>query len=211
MNARLVAPLAALLAMLPLQTDVFAKGPDPALSYEDPCIVACPGGDSTFVVAMRNAANIPTDPYEWSVFLDFCGCPDLHVAPTTDHDPYVTTRGGCMPYMAQGQDALTMFPLRLGGRCAEARVFGGRDSLPYILLAYRPVATFDQNGDLTVDDADIALIAAKVGTNDRTADFDCDGAVTDADVEIARGHLGHTALITAVLTHSWGHLKTIYR
>ena len=59
------------------------------------------------------------------------------------------------------------------------------------MKTWSAVASFDQNADLTVDTADLALIEAKRGTADRTADFDCDNAVTDADLAIAAGHLGH--------------------
>jgi len=53
------------------------------------------------------------------------------------------------------------------------------------------VASFDQDGDLAVTEADLALVQAKVGTSDLTADFDCDSAVTSNDYDIAITHLGH--------------------
>src|SRR5262249_5933375 len=59
------------------------------------------------------------------------------------------------------------------------------------LLNSRPVATFDQNGDLGVTDTDLAIVSGKIGTTDRTADFDCDGSVTAADSDIAAAHLSH--------------------
>src|SRR5262249_23270278 len=120
---------------------------------------------------------------------------------------------GCAAYMAQDPSVgVTRFPLRAGGTCAQARIMTGWDAQGGLLLAYRPVASFDQNGDMVVDDADMALIAAKVGTADPTADFNCHGQVTQADVEIARAHLGHAAATpTAVHSPSWGTIKTIYR
>lgn len=39
--------------------------------------------------------------------------------------------------------------------------------------------------------ADLQLIQAKLFTSDPTADFDCDGMVTDGDLAIAQAHLGH--------------------
>src|SRR5258706_4191240 len=44
-----------------------------------------------------------------------------------------------------------------------------------IPLGYTHAVSIDQNGDLVVDGADLAIVQSKVGTSDMTADFDGDG------------------------------------
>jgi hypothetical protein len=61
-------------------------------------------------------------------------------------------------------------------------------------IAYRySWASPDQDGDLIVSASDMEAIRQKIGTADRTADFDGDGVVTSADLAIAESHLGHSA------------------
>ena len=70
----------------------------------------------------------------------------------------------------------------------------------------------DQDGNLVVDGADMALVEAKLGTHDPTADFDFDGTVTEADRGIAQAHYGHLASGNGpvpVLAGTWGRLKTL--
>ena len=54
---------------------------DPAHSYEDPCLVTCPAGDSTFMMVLRNSADVP-----WlydEVTIRFCDCPRVKLVPGT--------------------------------------------------------------------------------------------------------------------------------
>ena len=96
----------------------------------------------------------------------------------------------CQPTLTGGYDGFAPIPLKSGGTCRGATITIYCDGAP---MATRPgVATFDQNGDLAVTAADLSLIAGKIGTHDPSADFDCDGVVSDDDVIIATGHLGHT-------------------
>jgi hypothetical protein len=60
------------------------------------------------------------------------------------------------------------------------------------------VASLDQDGDLVVSNADLAIIQSKLGTQDATADFDGDGVVTASDLSYAQLHLGHTGASTGV-------------
>ena len=73
----------------------------------------------------------------------------------------------------------------------------------------------DQNGDLIVDEADVALAAGKLSTSDPTADFDFDGTVTNADLAILEEHLGHQDPLHAAPTPTqpltWGRVKSLYR
>ena len=165
---------------------------DPATSYEDPCLIACPAGDSVFMMVVRNSGNIP-----WlydDARLVFCDCQDFRLAPGT-HD-YYRALSGCeiSKYPASdGSDGSVFFAVAGGGVCDAAGVY-----VAGIPFAPRAVASPDQNGDWLVTSADLALVQAKVGTNDRTADFDCDGSVTASDASIAAGHLGHGVGTTGV-------------
>ncbi len=102
------------------------------------------------------------------------------------------------------------FTVRGGGTCAGGTVDIRADGVPF---GSRALASPDQNGDLAVDGADFVLAAGKPGTTDPTADFDCDGVVTTADLDILAGHSGHHALGIAIpiVAGSWGTLKLRYR
>jgi hypothetical protein len=81
-----------------------------------------------------------------------------------------------------------------------------------ILLGDRPVIAFDQNGDMVVDQQDVDLARAKLGSADSSADFDGDGLVTSADIALLSAHLGHEASTpTPAERGSWGRLKIRYR
>ena len=98
------------------------------------------------------------------------------------------------------------FRLRAGGSCAGAAI---RVFCDGILLATRTsVASPDQNGDLVVDEADLAILDTELGTNEPGADLDCDGVVTEADLEVARGHLGHSQ---ATLVGARPHVPVSFR
>jgi hypothetical protein len=87
-----------------------------------------------------------------------------------------------------GFGTLFEFPLKAGGVCTGSIVVSIFIPDNFVRTA---VASPDQNGDLFVDGDDLAIAQAKVGTSDRTADFNCDGVVTSADLVIQEGHLGH--------------------
>ena len=75
-----------------------------------------------------------------------------------------------------------------------------------------PGVTVDDAARTSVDAADQAAIQALVGTTDPTADFDCDGQVTAADMTIVGQHLGHVCpRVTPARPSSWGEVKLIYR
>jgi len=86
-----------------------------------------------------------------------------------------------------------------------------------ILLASYALASPDQNGNGVVTgivDVDPALFAAKLGTVDPTADFDCSGGAVDAaDQLIFNQHLSHSCdgIVDAVQRRTWGTLKSHYR
>jgi len=163
-----------------------AGPPDPALSDVDPCIITCPAGDSVFTAIVRYGNGAQYDP-GGEAEVDLCGCPGVHFAPVAARAPYWLI--GCTVWTLTDAQGIAHFPLAAGGGCSGASIRVIVDRVPIRVLS--SVASFDQNADLVVDASDLALIEAKRGTADKTADFDCDGAVTDADVAIAAQHLGH--------------------
>jgi len=79
-------------------------------------------------------------------------------------------------------------------------------------FCHRFLTSTDQNGDLVVDHRDEAILVAKLGSADPTADFDADGIVTMADLAILRAHLGHACeMPTPTTSVAWGALKVHYR
>jgi hypothetical protein len=102
------------------------------------------------------------------------------------------------------------FPLRGGDVCGTAN--GVTVFADGVMLSGRTMASPDQNGDLIVDGTDDAIATAKLGSSDPTADFDCDGSVTIADVGVVQAHFPHAcAEPTKASDRSWGGLKSIYR
>src|SRR5205814_1056227 len=60
-----------------------------------------------------------------------------------------------------------------------------------VALANPRIVLMDQDDDEIVSDADVAIAQGKVGTPDLTADVNCDGFTTSADVDIITAHRSH--------------------
>jgi hypothetical protein len=179
----------AVLLFQPIAADIaWAKCPEPKYSYLAPCLIACPAGDSVFVTLPRDWAQNPEGGEE--ITLDFSNCPGFRLSPLSGGEPYTIDSTGRQISVLTDAFGYARFPVRGGGVHG-----GGLAVLRGCTHAFgtRSVASPDQDGDLIVDDADVALIESKLGTSDSTAELDCDGLVTAADVEIARAHLGHRA------------------
>lgn len=172
-----------------------------------PRLVSCPAGDSTFIVVTRHCDNNPWS--EGPVNLHFCGCPGYHLSLVGSH-PYTINPDLCSISMIPDLLGVSRFSISGGGLCPGGTVSIDAD---YVPLGTRWVVSLDQNGDLRVDAADLALVYSKLGTTDPTADFDGDGVVSTADVKILSAHLGHAApdTPTAALPSSWGQVKIRYR
>jgi hypothetical protein len=84
-----------------------------------------------------------------------------------------------------------VFPLAGGGVCPGDTIIVEVEGIT--LQWVTAVASFDQSGDLSVDQHDLAIVESKIGTADRTADFDGDGKVTSTDLALLQEHLGHHA------------------
>jgi len=180
--------------------------PDPANSEADPCLVVCPAGDVVFRVAVHDFNNVPIE--HSSVVIDFCDCP-ITLCPESLTDPY--SRSKCYIYRLTDSQGRADFPIRAGGVCNNpgARVFADG-----VFLGARNVVSPDQDGNLKVEPADLAIVNGKVGSSDPTADFDCDANVSNADAQFVVVHTQHLCPPpdpTPATPRTWGQLKTIYR
>lgn len=184
-----------LVVLLFCSQPALAGVPDPAHSTMDACLVVCPEGDFTFHVTVRDIAGNPIA--NSSVHVDMCLCPSVIPCPGE----------GCTYIKLTDAAGNATLQIKAGGTCL-AGVLITADG---VVLGSRAVASPDQNGDLIVDAADYAAAVGKLGLSDPTADFDCDGGVTNADLNVVYAHAGHSCQAVPGLQQSWGRMKAIYR
>jgi hypothetical protein len=197
------------LALIAASSTVCAANvPNPIDSEVDFCMVVCPAGEIVFHVVVRDVNHTPVP--NSVVTIDFCGCPGVTLCPSSTTDPYVHLNA-CQIAKITGVDGRADFAIRAGGGCSSQ---GARVYADGILLAFRNVASPDQDGNLMVLLPDLQLADSKRGSTDATADFDCDGLVADFDVDYVVPHGKHACPPTdptEVTRPTWGALKTIYR
>ena len=163
-----------------------AKLPDPSNSEVPARLVVCPAGDSMAIVIVRDWNQIP-----WSdgpVWVDFCDCAGFHLSRALSPCTSVDT-SSCSVGMTPDPTGTVEIPVSGGGLCPGGSVNVFADGI--FLGTLGPPACFDQDGDLRVDSTDVAIVRARLGSHDSSADFDGDGMVTDADLAILSRHLGH--------------------
>jgi hypothetical protein len=181
--------------------------PNPTTSSVDPCVRVCPAGDMAFRVTVRDAIGNPVP--NSSVLVDFAACLGFTLCPLLGSEPY-TMAGPTAIMMTSDGSGVVDIPIRAGGSCQGAiHVFADG-----VQLGSRGANTSpDQNGDLTVDATDQALLALKLGGPfDPNADLNCSAALGPGDATVQNAHLGHScAAVVPVLPSSWGRIKTIYR
>lgn len=192
--------------------------PDSSQSTVPPCIVLCPQGDIVYQVVVRYPSGEPF--VNSTVDLLFCGnpgtsqhCPQVHLCPAVPGDPYIVGNGGCLIQAVTNSLGIASFPIRGGGTCAKTTP---QDPVQVradgVVFGYAHVASPDQDGNSIVDGADDAMAVARIGTTDGTADMNCDGATTQADIDQMRQHSSHACLApTSIGGPSWGGLKILYR
>ncbi len=178
----------------------------PGTSFVPHRLFLCPAGDSVFVVLPRHISGTPWG--EDAVWIDLCACPGVHLLPGAG---YTLDAAGCVATMPAQPLGVYSFALAGGGLCPGGtfRVYAGG-----VLLAVDSLlASPDQDGSLLVDENDLAIARAKLGTHDPGADLDGDGTVTQADLDLLTAHLGHPGASAPVPARvaSWGRLKQIYR
>jgi hypothetical protein len=173
-----------------------------------PCLAACPSADIANVIEVRDFANNPVAGA--FVVVDFSGCPGFHHCPVDSSESYAWNAASRMATRFTDPSGRAMFNFHGGGVCpgSALRVFADG-----ILLATRALVNPDQDGDGIVSGPDKTILLAKVGSTDPTADVNCDGLVTAAEVSgLYAQHVGHScALPTATGPRSWGQLKILYR
>jgi hypothetical protein len=174
-----------------------ANVPSPPNSQVDPCLVICPAGDFTFHVVVRDIANVPIAGA--TVVINLCNCPSVHLC-----------SGPCDVLVSTDAAGNASFQIKGGGLCPGGTASVTADG---VLLATRTVASPDQDGDLSVTSADIAIISGKLLLPyDPGADLNCDGLVNSTDVAIATSHSDHNCQgIVPTEGQSWGKVKAIYR
>ena len=183
--------------------------PSPATSTVPACLTVCPGGDVDFVVTVRDFIGNPVGGS--SVVVDLSHCDGVQVCPATGSDPYTYSPVARTFTVISNAAGVATFPIRAGGVCAAGpAVYVFADG---VLLRTLPgVSSPDQDGNLSVDGADVLIVNGKLGSADVTADFDCDGTVTNSDANVPLVHGGQTCQSpTSTLRRSWGELKQIYR
>jgi hypothetical protein len=183
--------------------------PSPATSTVPACLTVCPAGDVVYTVTVRDAAGFPVGGS--SVVVDLSHCSGVNVCLATGSDPYTYNPVARTISVVANAAGVASFPIRAGGVCSGGgAVFVFADGV--LLRQLAGVSSPDQDGNLTVDGADILIVNGKLGSGDVTADFDCDGTVTNADLNFAIAHGGHTCQPpTSTHRRSWGELKQIYR
>jgi hypothetical protein len=209
MAPRIRALLPVLLALaVPAAAGVPAPPPN---STVPSCLVACPLGDISFEVTVRDIANNPVA--NSLVQLDFADCPGawLCTSPPPPYNLDLPNRRISKTTDAAGK---VVFPLHVGGTCGAGGVRVYADGV--FLVSYA-LASPDQNGDgLTanlINSSDATIFNAKLGSNDPTADFDCDGDVDSDDTVIFNQHGSQSCegFVDPARRSSWGRLKAIYR
>ena len=185
--------------------------PDEYYSHTPNMVTACPAGDMVFGFTLRDYMNRPLRNNLVTLAIDHC---PVQLATVLGDEGYEVdfTYGADYPFLSQTTDnaAQVRFAIRAGGTCpTRMGVIIGINGM----LWYRPLASPDQDGNLSVGPEDVALVSAKLGTSDPAADLDGDGTVTAADLAILNAHLGHHApgMATPVASRSWGTLKLLYR
>jgi len=202
----LAAAFAAAFSILP--STARAALPSPSTSSLPSCIKATMDASALTFIVVRDFANNPVSGS--FVVLDYSDCADFKPCPpggvADDYTLDLPTRTLRAVTNAAGQ---VFLHVRAGGGCALSplRIFADG-----VFLGARRASSTDQNGDHVVDNTDVTLLHAKVGTTDLTGDLDGDGIVDAYDESILFDALGTTCLDpTPTRPTTWGRVKTLYR
>ena len=186
----------------------------PAYSSVDSALVFCPAGDIPFHVVARIAPGVLAFRVT-AILVDITDCSGLRLSGEQTNLGCVlftsASRSYAMQSCAMGD---ATFWLRGGGGGTGVPIPVSDDAHGTVLRTRTTFLSPDQDGNLVVDARDVAIAESKLGTADPTADFDYDGQVTPADLDIVRAHLGHfgaSQLPTAARATSWGRIKALSR
>jgi hypothetical protein len=185
--------------------------PSPYNSTVPACMALCPMGDLPFVVVVRDLAS---NPIAGSlVVLDFSQCPGASLCRQLGGDPYILDPAARTLRALTDANGSIDFHARVGGTGGPGSV---RVFVDGVLLKYYALASPDQDGDGVVGygtGADDAMFAAKLGTSDPTADFNCDGHVDLSDQQVFFAHHSQSCVgwVDPARRGTWGELKVHYR
>jgi hypothetical protein len=169
-----------------LRANAPAGIPSPEACSVDACVRLCPGGDFAFQVTVRDANAVPMPNYP--VTLDFAGCPTFSIC--SSQPPGFSVNGRRITSTTDGLGHVS-FPILMGGTCPSGQV---RVYADIWLLGTRALASPDQDGNLSVDAVDAAILQSKFvnPTYDPTADLSCNGVEDAADMAFYAAHCGHS-------------------
>jgi hypothetical protein len=155
--------------------------PNPSACWVPLSAPACPAGDLSYTVTVIAYPCEPGGPslpvFNARVVLDIARCATLDTCAS----------GGGLVRNSQG-NGNAQFLLHAGGGSGDSCVAVSADGF---FLRHVYLASTDQDGDLDVDDDDVAILAAKVGTDDPSGDINGDGHVTNIDLSLVYQHLNH--------------------
>jgi hypothetical protein len=178
--------------------------PSPANSSHDPCFVACPLGDLTYHVTVRDIANNPVA--SSAVLLDYSQCGFVHCA---NPGPGIIVNDAIRAMTAISNAAgVASFPLKMGGCCPAVNIIADG-----VLLATVSMKSPDQDASLVVNGTDQSILTALMSAPYNVCgDLDCNGVVGASDLTLLLAHNGHGCSgVVPTRTRSWGSVKTFYR
>ena len=185
--------------------------PSGATSQLPSCLALCPFGDLPFSVVVRDPANDPIAGS--SVVLDFSACPGAWLCRSSgDPNVVVDLTSRTVRAFSSASGAVSI-AAHVGGTGPAGSVRVYADG---VLLRSYALASPDQDGDgfvVSIIGQDDPIFAAKLGSADHTADFDCSGLVDIDDEQIFFFHHSQACdgYVDATRRSSWAGLKLHYR
>lgn len=206
---RLLLPAAAIAGSWALPATATTSVPSPSNSTLPACLATTPGGNIPSVFIVRDLANNTIAGsvvvLDYSQCAGFVPCPQTGV-PADNYIVDIPTQTVRAFTNVAGQ---VSFALRAGGGCSNPGIRVFADG---VMLGTLHAASADQNGDLSVDGADVALVNGKIGSTDLSGDLNCDFIVDASDQNLVAGYVGVNCLNpTDTRRTTWGRIKTIYR
>jgi hypothetical protein len=186
--------------------------PSPFNSTTPPCFAPCPMGDVAFTVVVRDLANNPVAGS--TVAFVFSNCTNAFICDPLPNDDYVTDLSARTLHGTTNAAGSVTMHLRVGGTGPAGCVGLFADG---VNLRSYVLASPDQDGNgfcVSIIGNDDPIFAAKLGTADPTADFDCSGGIVDvADQAYFFHHHSHSCrgFVDAARRGTWGTLKLHYR